>query len=163
MSGHKEAAEELEKQVKEAFPNATTRLEVLAGCSCLDVIIPEYQPKEWTVIFVYVRGKTPASPDASHQSPGVEYGFSIVDKDTGYGTGADCSFGYVPVLIKYMKRLFPLIDMAKLAYNTLTPHPGNKLLTEIGEPERVCRVCGYTFERDTTDCPGAILRAAMRT
>jgi hypothetical protein len=149
VNEHAEAGAVLEKAVKEAFPTATTRLEELAGSACLDVFLPEYKPREeWANIFVRIVDKRP------------EYGFSIVDKDTGYGSGCDCVFGHIPTLVKFMKRIFPDMgpDLAKLAYNTLPPHPANLR----DEPERVCRVCGYTFDRDAPDCPGTILRAAMR-
>jgi hypothetical protein len=50
----------------------------------------------------------------------------------------------------------------KLAYETLPWHPGNGPRPPPGAPlpeEKVCRVCGYFFERDVSDCPGAVLRA----
>jgi hypothetical protein len=35
------------------------------------------------------------------------YGLSIVDEETVYGTGADCMFGHVPTMLKYLRRLMP--------------------------------------------------------
>lgn len=32
------------------------------------------------------------------------YGLSILDDDSGYGMGCDCSFGHLPTLVKYLKR-----------------------------------------------------------
>jgi hypothetical protein len=148
VNEHAEAGAKLEQAIKEAFPTAKTKLDELSGSACLDVFLPEYKSRnEWVNIFIRVKDKSP------------EYGFSINDKEVGYGEGPDCLFGHIPTLVKFMQRLFPLVDLAKLAYNTLPPHPANMK----DEPERVCRVCGYTFDRDSPDCPGAILRAAMRT
>lgn len=35
------------------------------------------------------------------------YGLSLIDDDTGYGEGADCLFGHLPTMLKYLKRLLP--------------------------------------------------------
>lgn len=35
------------------------------------------------------------------------YGLSIIDEDSGFGDGPDCCFGYVPTMLKYLKKLVP--------------------------------------------------------
>lgn len=37
----------------------------------------------------------------------AEYGFTIIDEDVVPFTGPDCTFGYLPLLIKYLKIILP--------------------------------------------------------
>jgi hypothetical protein len=99
MKEHRECAVELKAELHQAFPSLTydqIRLDGGGGGSTM-VDINLGLKNEWVCIEV----KTTLSYHA------VQYGFSIMDKDSGYGEGPDCEFGHIPTMIKYMKRLFP--------------------------------------------------------
>lgn len=98
MASHLEVATDLKAKILLAFTSLKTddvRIDELHGVSMVDVRFPGEPLGEFVNITVYV-------------TPVVRYGFTIVDKDTGIGCGADCGFHEEAMMLKYMKRLFPL-------------------------------------------------------
>lgn len=107
LQGH---ANELMAAIHTLFPSllpAMIRVESLTCVCMVDVVLPAYQARnEWVNVVVHESIYTTESTHINR----ITYGFSIVDNEAGYGDGADCIFGDIPTLLKYMKRLFPLQD-----------------------------------------------------
>ena len=155
---HEDAAHEVRTEILKAFPDLDphlVRVDVLTGASMVDVTFPAYQAaQEWANIEVKVESSSPFTvPFGNHAS--VRYGFSIVNKDSGFGTKPDCMFAHVPTLIVYLKRCFP-----RAAQNPEVPSQGPQEANVYAPPKRKVlpcnRECGAVFHltggAHRTDC-----------